>query len=141
TTEFQHRLRDYTLRVAEHNLATGLAQVPGCWAERVDVFRRYDAEIGNVWQVVTRALAAGDAPGGLRICTAISPCWIVRGAFAEGAEWLDAFLALDEAAVPAAGRGPALVARAQLALPVDPVTADAPARAGLTLCRQAGQDF
>ena len=35
----------------------------------------------------------GDARRGLRICTAIRPCWIVRGSFAEGAEWLDAFLA------------------------------------------------
>ena len=141
TAVFQHRLRDYTLRVAEHNLATGLAQVPASWAERVDVFRRYDAEIGNVWQVLTRALAAGDAQAGLRICTAVSPCWIVRGSFAEGAEWLDSFLALDAPAVPAWARGAALVARGQLALSSDPAVAETSAREGLALCRTAGNEF
>ncbi len=143
---FQRRLRDYTVRVAERNLDTGMARVSASWPERVDVFRRYDAEMGNVWQVLTRCLAADDAGTGLRICTAISPAWIVRGAFAEGGEWLDAFLALPGppgtgGTVPPGVRGPALVARAQLALPADPVSADAPARAGLELCRSAGQDF
>jgi predicted ATPase/DNA-binding CsgD family transcriptional regulator len=141
TAVFQRRLRDYTVRVAEQNLAVGMARVPASWAARVNVFRRYDADMGNVWQVLTRCLAAGDAETGLRICTAVSPCWIVRGAFAEGAEWLDAFLDLTGSDVPAEIRGPALVARAQLALPVDPATADAPARAGLALGRSAGQDF
>jgi predicted ATPase/DNA-binding CsgD family transcriptional regulator len=151
TAAFERKLRDYTLKVSEQNLATGMGQVPASWSDRVKVFRRYDAEMGNVWQVLTRCLAAGDAETGLRIGTAISPAWIVRGAFAEGAEWLDAFLDLPTPAPdgptaptgPAepAFRGPALVARAQLALPVDPAAADAPARAGLELCRSASQDF
>jgi predicted ATPase/DNA-binding CsgD family transcriptional regulator len=150
TGAFERKLRDYTLRVAEQNLATGMGQVPASWSDRVNVFRRYDAEMGNVWRVLTRCLAADDAETGLRIGTAISPCWIVRGAFAEGAEWLDAFLDLSEPPTDpgptgplrlAGFRGPALVARAQLALPVDPAAADAPARAGLELCRSAAQDF
>ena len=41
---FQLRLRDYTVRVAEHNLAIGMAQIPAPWSARVDVFRRYDVE-------------------------------------------------------------------------------------------------
>jgi predicted ATPase/DNA-binding CsgD family transcriptional regulator len=139
TAAFERKLRDYTLKVSEQNLATGMGQVPASWPDRVKVFRRYDAEMGNVWQVLTRCLAAGDAETGLRIGTAISPAWIVRGAFAEGAEWLDAFLDLPDQVAEV--RGPALVARAQLALPVDPAAADAPARAGLELCRSAGQDF
>ena len=141
TGTFQRKLRDYTVRVAEQNLATGMAQVPATWSARVNVFRRYDADMGNVWQVLTRCLAAGDAEAGLRICTAVSPAWIVRGAFAEGTEWLDAFLAVAGPAVPPGVRGPALVARAQLVLPVDPASADAPARAGLALCRSAGTDY
>ncbi len=40
---------------------------------------------------------------GCGICTAIRPCMLVRGEFALGCEWVDAFLALPEAAA----RGPA----------------------------------
>jgi predicted ATPase/DNA-binding CsgD family transcriptional regulator len=138
---FRHRLRDLIVRVAEQNLATGMAQVAAPWSARVNVFRQYDAELGNVWQALTQALAAGDAQAGLRICTAVSPCWIARGTFAEGAEWLDSFLALEESGVPAWVRGAALVARAQLLLSSEPVAAEASAREGLALCRTAGHDY
>ena len=141
TGTFQRRLRDYTLRVAEQNLAVGMAQVPASWPVRVNVFRRWDADMGNVWQVLTRCLAAGDAEAGLRICTAVSPCWIVRGTFAEGAEWLDSFLALADPAVPAPVRGAALVARAQLTVSRDPAAAEPRASEGLALCRPAGPAF
>ena len=46
-------------------------------AARVDVFRRYDAEAGNVREVLRWCRARGDIERGLRICTAVSPCWIV----------------------------------------------------------------
>ena len=117
---FQRRLRDYTLRVVEHNLAIGMAQIQAPWSARVDVFRRYDVDAGNAWQVLSWCLAEGDAETGLRICTGVRPCWIVRGSFAEGGEWLDSFLALDVAGVPPGVLGPALVGRAQLALSSDP---------------------
>ncbi|HWG14028.1 MAG TPA: LuxR C-terminal-related transcriptional regulator [Streptosporangiaceae bacterium] len=138
---FRRRLRDLIVRVAEQNLATGMAQVAAPWSARVNVFRQYDAELGNVWQALTQALAAADAQAGLRICTAVSPCWIARGTFAEGAEWLDSFLALEESGVPAWVRGAALVARAQLLLSSEPVAAEASAREGLALCRTAGHDY
>jgi DNA-binding CsgD family transcriptional regulator len=38
-------------------------------------------------------------------------------------------------------RGQALIGRAQLSLPADPAGAEAPARAGLDLCRAAGDEF
>ena len=101
-------------------MSVGMALIPAPWSARVDVFRRFDADAGNVREVLGWCLAQGDAETGLRICTAIRPCWIVRGAFAEGAEWLDAFLAADLSGVPAAVHGPALVGRAQLALGSDP---------------------
>jgi predicted ATPase/DNA-binding CsgD family transcriptional regulator len=138
---FQHRLRDYALRVAEHNLAIGMAQIEAPWSARVDVFRRFDADSGNVTQVLSRCLADGDAENGLRLCTAVRPCWIVRGSFAEGGEWVDSFLALDAPALPAAVLGPALVGRAQLALSSDPAGARARAEEGLRLCRAAAQGF
>ncbi len=137
---FQRKLRDYTLRVAEHNHAIGMAQIPAPWSARVDVFRRYDVEAGNVWQVLSRCLADADAETGLRICTAVRPCWIVRGSYAEGGEWVDCFLALDAPVSPRV-RGPALVGRAQLALSSDPAAAEPWAEEGLELCRVAGDQF
>ncbi len=138
---FQRRLRDYTVRVAETNVAIGMAQIPAPWSARVDVFRRYDVETGNVWQVLSRCLADADVEAGLRICTAVRPCWIARGSFAEGGEWLGSFLAIDAPAVSPRVRGAALVGRAQLALPSDPALAGSWAQAGLELCRAAGDEF
>ena len=141
TVTFQHRLRDYVVRLAEHNLAVGMALIPAPWSARADVFRRYDVDAGNAWQVLSWCLADGDAETGLRICTAVRPCWIVRGSFAEGGEWLDSFLALDAPAVPPQVRGAALVGRGQLALPSDPALAETRAEEGLEACRAARDEF
>ena len=141
TKTFQLRLRDYTVAVAERNLAIGLARIEAPWSARVDVFRRYDAEIGNVWLVLSGCLADGDAETGLRICTAVRPCWIVRGTFAEGSEWLASFLAVDAPDVPPEIRGAGLIGRAQLTLPSDPALARSLAEDGLALCREAGDAF
>ena len=141
-TRTQHRLRDHVLAVAERNFAIGMALVPAPWQDRVDVFRRYDVDARNVWLVLGECLAEGDVESGLRICTAIRPCMLVRGEFALGCEWLDAFLARPEAAsADPRIRGQALIGRAQLSLSNDPAAAEPPARAGLELCRAAGDQF
>jgi predicted ATPase/DNA-binding CsgD family transcriptional regulator len=141
TAMFRHRLRDYTVLVAEQNAVLGMAQVPGPWSARVDVFRRYDIDESNITQVLTQCLADGDATAGLALCTAIRPCWLVRGTFSEGIHWLDAFLALDSPGVPPQVRGAALVGHAQLTLSLDPATAEPIAARGLKLCRSAGDEF
>ncbi len=141
SAELERRLRDYSLRVAEESMAVGMAIIPAPWSARVDVFRRYDIDLGNALQVLSGCLADGDAETGLRICTAIRPVWIVRGTFAEGAEWLDSFLAIDAPGLAAAVRGPALVGRAQLALSSDPAGVREWAEEGLALCRAAGDKF
>jgi tetratricopeptide (TPR) repeat protein len=138
---FQAALRDYTLRTAEQNLAIGMARVAAPWQARVDVFRQYDVETSTVFQVLNWCLDRSDAETGLRICIAVSPCWIVWGTFAESGEWLDSFLALDMSAVPAGVRGAAMVVRAQLALSSDPATAEFLADEGLKLCRDVGDEF
>ena len=132
------RLRDYVLRVVEHNAAIGMALIPAPWSARVDVFRRYDVDADNALGVLDQCLADGDAETGLRVCTAIRPCWLVRGSYAEGGEWFDSFLGFAASRVPAGVRGPALIGRAQLALSSDPAGAESWARAGLELCRVAG---
>jgi predicted ATPase/DNA-binding CsgD family transcriptional regulator len=142
TTVTQHRFRDHTLAVAERNFAVGMALVPAPWQDRVDVFRQYDADAPNVWLVLGECLAAGDVAAGLRLCTAVRPAMLVRGELALGGEWLDAFLARPETAeVEPRIRGQALIGRAQLSLPVDAAAAEPPARAGLALCRAAGDQF
>ncbi len=141
---FADALRDYAVRTAERNLAIGMARAPATWSARVDVFHRYDVDASNVFQALNWCLAqrgAGAVEAGLRICTAVSPCWIVWGSFAEGGEWLDSFLALDSSAVPAGVRGAATVVRAQLALSSDPARAESLAIEGLKLCRDAGDGF
>src|SRR5499427_5136468 len=133
----QHRLRDYTVTLAEHNVAIGMARIAAPWSARVDVFRRYDVDGGNVLQVLSQCRADSDAETGLRLCTAVRPCWIVRGTFAEGGEWLDSLLAIEAPAVPLGVQGAALVGRAQLALPSAPALAESFAGAGQALCRAA----
>jgi predicted ATPase/DNA-binding CsgD family transcriptional regulator len=141
-TQIQHRFRDYTLKVAERNFAVGMALVPAPWADRVAVFRRYDVDARNVWLVLGECLAEGDVETGLRISTAIRPCLLVRGEFALGCEWVDAFLALPEAAdLDQRVKGQALIGRAQLSISGDPAGAEPAARAGLDLCRAAGDEF
>jgi predicted ATPase/tetratricopeptide (TPR) repeat protein len=132
-------LRDYILRTAERSLAIGMAQVPVPWSERVDCSRRYIVDEANISQVLTWCLADDDAETGLRICIAVSPRWLVWGTFAEGGEWLDAFLGrgVPEPRV----QGAALVARAQLAVASDPAVAEALAEEGLALCGEVGEDY
>jgi predicted ATPase/DNA-binding CsgD family transcriptional regulator len=138
----RRRRRDFTLHKAEESMAIGMALVQAPWSARVDEFRRFDVEAANLREVLGDSLADGDAEIGLRICTAMRPVWIVRGAFAEGAGWMDSFLELPGAAsVPPAVRGPALAGRAQLAMASGSGQAEELALAGLELCWTAGEQF
>ncbi|MGN6792211.1 MAG: ATP-binding protein [Streptosporangiaceae bacterium] len=135
------RFRDYTLREVEEAALLGMAITPGTWSDRVETFRRFESENGNLTQALTWCHGAGDAESGLRICVAMRPVWIVQGSFGEGAAWMDAFLDLDNASLPDAVLGAALVGRAQLAYALDPADAAQRAKAGLELCRGRGLEF
>ncbi len=134
----QLRLRDYTVAVCERNEAVGMATIPSGWPMVVAVFRRYDVDVGNLRQVLSSCLAAGDAEAGLRICAAVRPSWIVRGSFDEGESWFARFLGLGRQGVPDPVLGTALIGRAQLVLPNDPASAQEWARGGLELCQSGG---
>jgi DNA-binding CsgD family transcriptional regulator len=138
---FRSRFRDYAIRTSEHNLELGMARIEASWPERVDVFRRYDVDAGNVIQILNWCLEQGEAEAGLRICAAVSPCWIVWGTFGEGGEWLRSFLALDMTGVPARVQGAATVVRGQLILSSDPAAAWALGTEGLKLCREADDQY
>jgi predicted ATPase len=141
TGQFQAALRDYVLRTAERHLAIGMAPDTVPWPDRVDCSRRYDIDSGNVSQALAWCLARADPESGLRICVAVAPRWIVWGSLTEGGEWLDRFLALDAAALPARVHGAALVTRAQLIVSGDPAAAGALAGQGLDRCQAAGDDY
>ena len=154
-TEVADRLRDYTLAEVERLHRLGMARIAAPWSDRVDVFRLFDEEGGNLRQVLDWCLADRDAATGLRICVAAGPCWIVQGSYAEAGAWMDSFLdpavarpaenrpAETGAApdLPASVLGPALVTRAQLAAPTSPDQAEQWALAGLRLSQDAGDLF
>jgi predicted ATPase/DNA-binding CsgD family transcriptional regulator len=135
------RFRGYVMAEAEYMEHIGMAKGEAPWSDRVQIFRRHEAEAANVRQILGRCLAEGDAEPGLRICTAIRPAWIVQGSFAEGIAWTDSFLGLDRTGLPDRVLGAGLITRAQLALAPDPAGAQEHALAGLELCRGEGAEF
>ena len=133
------RFTEYTVREVEEAALLGMAITAGSWSDRVEVFRRFDAESANLTQALTWSHDARDAESGLRICVAMRPVWIVQGSFGEGAAWMDAFFSLETSTLPDAVRGPAMVGRAQLAFALDPADAAQRAKSGLELCQ--GRDL
>jgi predicted ATPase len=132
------RLRDYATNLADYISSIGTVRVPVTWPVLTEVFSTYEAQAGNIRAVLDQCLEDGDTEGGLRICAAVRLCWDVRGGVSEGIRWLDAFLGGSLAGVPAEVRGPALVARAQLALSIGELRqAESLASAGLDLCLTA----
>jgi predicted ATPase/DNA-binding CsgD family transcriptional regulator len=142
TAVMERRRREYILRETDKAAAIGTAVEPAPWSAMVEAFRRFEVEAANVIEVLGSCLSDGDAETGLRICSGVRLVWIVHGAFAEGAAWIDKFRALPgAAAAPESVLGPALVSRAQLALAAGSPQAEELAVAGLELCWTAGQQF
>lgn len=139
--ELRTRHRDAVLEAAEHDGRLGVAEVPGAWADRVALFHRYDAELGNVQAALGWSLDRGDTGKGLRLCTALRTFWIVRGRVAEWSGWTDRFLARSHGADPRT-LGAALAGRAQLAVGGrDFAQAARYAEEALGPCRAAGDPF
>jgi predicted ATPase/DNA-binding CsgD family transcriptional regulator len=138
----QRRHRDYVLAVSERNFRVGMAIDSASWEDRVDVFRRYDVDAGNLWLALGQCLADGDLAAGMRMCTAVRPAWLVRGEYRLGSRRLENFLsAPGTASVPPGIRGAALTGYAQLVLSTDPAAAEKLASDGLRLSRDAGDDY
>lgn len=139
--EFRRGHRDAVLEAAERHGEIAVVESPASWAERVELFHRYDAELGNVRAALAWSLDRGEIEEGLRICTALRTFWIVRGRVAEWEEWTDRFLTLGMG-LPAYVLGPALAGRAQLAVGGrDFARAGEFAERALDPCRKAGDDF
>ncbi len=108
---------------------------------RVDAIQRFEAETPNLRQVLGRALDDGDIESGLRICASMRPVWIIQGSFAEGASWIDQFLAVGRTDLDPDVLGAAMVSRAQLAMATDSDAAREFATGGLELCKSDESRF
>jgi predicted ATPase/DNA-binding CsgD family transcriptional regulator len=145
------RFRWYSVRETERLAMIGMARVPAPWSARVDAIHQFEWEYANLRQVLGRALDDGDLESGMRMCASMRPVWIIQGSFAEGASWIDQFLAAGRPArsdfdFTGTGLDPdvlgsALVSRAQLAMATDPDAAREYATAGLELCTSPASRF
>jgi non-specific serine/threonine protein kinase len=75
---------------------------------------RFEGEQENLRQTLAWALDRGEAQEGLRLAGALGLFWWYRGSFGEGRRWLEALLALPEAAARTAARAQALFTQALL---------------------------
>ncbi|MFG2005384.1 LuxR C-terminal-related transcriptional regulator [Spirillospora sp. NPDC048911] len=141
TAMLRGRHRDAVLEAAERHGEIAIAELPARWRERAALFFRYDAELPNVHAALAWSLEQDEIEEGLRICTAGRTYWIVRGRVTQWSDWSDRFLA-RAAGLPPSVLGPALAARAQLAVGSrDFAQAGEFAREALEHCRKAGDDF
>jgi predicted ATPase/DNA-binding CsgD family transcriptional regulator/Tfp pilus assembly protein PilF len=133
------RHRDYMLRLMEGIVSVAFVRGDPPWPVRVALYRRALAERANCRAALVTCLSRGDTDEGLRLCTGMRSPWIAYGDATEGASWFDRFLGADGEVRPGV-RARALMARAELAFEQqDYAAADACARAGLDLCRAAGE--
>ncbi len=82
---------------------------------RPEVMRDLAADHDNVRRAISTAIATGDGPLALRICTAMAPFWTSHGDWTEGSEHLERALDLPGTEVGRL-RGQALVALGSLLL-------------------------
>jgi predicted ATPase/DNA-binding CsgD family transcriptional regulator len=151
TDVLHRRFRWYTVRETERLSMIGMARVPARWSARVNAIHQFEWEYANLRQVLSRALDDGSLDSGLRICASMRPVWIIQGSFAEGAGWMDQFLAAarrGQTGFDFSGTdldpdvlGSALISRAQLAMATDPDVAREYSNAGLDLCKSDTSRF
>jgi predicted ATPase/DNA-binding CsgD family transcriptional regulator len=137
-TVIQLRHRDYLLRLAESIVSRVFVRGDPPWPERVSLYRKAWAERANCRAALSLSVDRGDAEDGLRLCCALRSPWVVYGDLAEGAGWLDRFLALSsDVALPV--RAHALTLRADLAFEQqDYLLAADCAQASLEACSESG---
>ncbi|GAA3758988.1 helix-turn-helix transcriptional regulator [Salinactinospora qingdaonensis] len=131
----RHRLRMGRLADELAGKAVLGGRIP--WSQRWEVWYRVVEEYDNLRVALSWSAARGEGAEGLRLCLALRPFWIVGGHFAEGSQWTDRFLAMEQTDTALWGR--AMVQRAELAWEQkDHRHAKTVAEEGLRRCRATG---
>ena len=132
---FRYRHDEWFLELAE-NAAGFLLGGP----EQANWFDRVELELDNLRTALAWSLGEGDATVALRISTALTRFWDVRGHWTEALRWLEQALERASAA-PAHLRAPALVSASFMAFYRGSLdVARAHVEEGLAAAREAGDD-
>jgi predicted ATPase/DNA-binding CsgD family transcriptional regulator len=128
STRHAHWFRDFAERVEPLLLGP----------EQRDWFQRLDGELGNLRMALTWADETGQSELVLRIASALTEFWEVRGLFTEGIHWLERSLA---SAAPGPARAKGLLSASNLNVGLgDYGRATALNDAALALARLFGED-
>jgi predicted ATPase/DNA-binding CsgD family transcriptional regulator len=106
--------RDCMLAMVERIAGIAFLRGDPPWAERVTMYHRVLSERANFGLALSYCVEQGEAESGLRLCVALSSCWLASGAVADGAFWTDRLLAAESQVEPGL-RARALAVRAELA--------------------------
>ena len=104
----------YVVELAEAYYASRYSPAESAEANQTRVLERLDAEHPNVRAALTWALTH-DSQAALHLAGILMWFWEFRGRASEGRAWLEAVLALPDAAAPSAARARALQAAGNLA--------------------------
>jgi predicted ATPase/DNA-binding CsgD family transcriptional regulator len=138
--QIRRRHRDCLIELVEGIAARAFRRGNPSWEDRVRSYQRAWLEIDNFRAALDWSLQEGEAAQGMRLCTGLRSPWVTDGDVAEGASWLDRFLAADGDVAPVI-RGRALVVRAELAFEQQEYgTARRCAHAGLKECSATGDE-
>ncbi len=106
--------RDCLLAMAEDIARVAFRRGDPPWPDRVAMYHQVLAERANFRLALAYSVQHEESAEGLRLCIALSGYWLGSGDVADGADWVDQFLALAGQAHPGL-RARALALRAELA--------------------------
>ena len=139
--KLRRRHRDRMLEFIEAVAAQAFRRGDPPWPVRLRMYKDACLEADNFTAALSWTLEQDEPEPGLRLCIALRSPWVTDGDVAEGAKWLDQFLAqgagMPDVAPAILSR--ALVARAELAFEQQEYpTARRCAEASLAECHRAG---
>jgi len=137
-TALRLRHRDYMLAIGEADALAGFASGGLSWPQRVQLFRRAQANLANYRSALDLCLERGDLSEGLRIAAALRSPWLAYGDATEGLDWYRRLLSAEGSIDPQV-HATALAYRAELAFEQqDYRSAGLWAHGSLDICQASG---